>query len=185
MDDYNTRLSLQRGNKTSEYLVGQGVDRGSLRVSARGENSPVGSNETASGRQLNRRVEFTIQAAKFSPTAKTYIAEPGMTLYRLAKKFNTTVEELKRLNGIQSDVLRAYQPMRIPFGASVSNGNEGSSANALTSHSGTKSYVIKKGDTIFSIALTNNMTVERFRELNQLDNNFIRPGRTVWVEPRY
>ena len=44
--------------------------------------------------------------------------------------------------------------------------------------------IVKTGDTIFSIAVANNMTVERFREINDLQNNKIIVGQILKVEPR-
>jgi outer membrane protein OmpA-like peptidoglycan-associated protein len=48
------------------YLVGQGVSSTRLSASGRGESSPVADNESATGRQQNRRVEVVI-----SPVAAT------------------------------------------------------------------------------------------------------------------
>jgi outer membrane protein OmpA-like peptidoglycan-associated protein len=59
-DDYNQGLSSRRAESVQAYLVGQGIDRGRLSASGLGESAPVADNESAMGRQLNRRVEVII-----------------------------------------------------------------------------------------------------------------------------
>lgn len=59
-DDYNQGLSRRRAESVQSYLVGQGIDQGRLTASGLGENAPVADNESATGRQLNRRVEVII-----------------------------------------------------------------------------------------------------------------------------
>ena len=59
-DDYNQELSEQRGGTVREYLVGQGVAGSSVSSKGFGKTQPVASNDTASGRQQNRRVELVI-----------------------------------------------------------------------------------------------------------------------------
>jgi len=59
-DDYNQGLSSRRAESVQAYLVGQGIDRGRLTASGLGESAPVADNESAMGRQLNRRVEVII-----------------------------------------------------------------------------------------------------------------------------
>jgi outer membrane protein OmpA-like peptidoglycan-associated protein len=56
----NERLSQQRADSVGDYLVGQGMPRD--RVSARGfgPSEPVASNDTAAGRQQNRRVQLVV-----------------------------------------------------------------------------------------------------------------------------
>ena len=61
-DDYNQRLSERRAQSVADYLVSQGVNRSSVRWRGYGETAPRSSNSTAEGRQLNRRVEISIQA---------------------------------------------------------------------------------------------------------------------------
>jgi len=60
-DDYNMTLSQKRADSVSLYLTGHGVDFGRITATGKGESFPVAANETAEGRQLNRRVEVTIQ----------------------------------------------------------------------------------------------------------------------------
>ena len=59
-DDYNQGLSSRRAESVQSYLVGQGIDRARLTASGLGESAPVADNESATGRQLNRRVEVII-----------------------------------------------------------------------------------------------------------------------------
>jgi outer membrane protein OmpA-like peptidoglycan-associated protein len=60
-DDYNQQLSEQRGSAVRDYLIQQGqMPQTSVTTRGLGKTQPVASNETASGRQQNRRVELVI-----------------------------------------------------------------------------------------------------------------------------
>ena len=73
-DDYNQHLSEQRGEAVRDYLTQQGIPSGSITSRGMGEGQPVASNDSAAGRQQNRRVELVVSGeiigAEFgSPTA--------------------------------------------------------------------------------------------------------------------
>ena len=59
-DTYNLALSQRRANAVEDFLITQGVDP--TRISARGygEQLPIATNDTAAGRQQNRRVELVV-----------------------------------------------------------------------------------------------------------------------------
>jgi outer membrane protein OmpA-like peptidoglycan-associated protein len=59
-DDYNQQLSEQRGSAVRDYLTEQGMQQGSVTTKGFGKTQPVASNDTAAGRQQNRRVELVI-----------------------------------------------------------------------------------------------------------------------------
>jgi outer membrane protein OmpA-like peptidoglycan-associated protein len=59
-DDYNQQLSEKRGGSVRDYLIAQGMGGGSVSSKGFGKSQPVASNETAAGRQQNRRVELVI-----------------------------------------------------------------------------------------------------------------------------
>ncbi len=59
-DDSNQRLSERRGSAVRDYLTEQGIPAGSVTSKGLGETQPVATNDTASGRQQNRRVELVI-----------------------------------------------------------------------------------------------------------------------------
>ncbi|MGA2707152.1 MAG: OmpA family protein [Steroidobacteraceae bacterium] len=58
--DYNQGLSERRAESVRHYLTGQGIDSGRLTASGKGESNPVAGNDSATGRQQNRRVEVII-----------------------------------------------------------------------------------------------------------------------------
>jgi outer membrane protein OmpA-like peptidoglycan-associated protein len=58
--DFNQKLSEQRANGVRDYLMSQGIASASMTSVGYGLNYPVASNDTAAGRQLNRRVELVV-----------------------------------------------------------------------------------------------------------------------------
>ena len=59
-DDYNLGLSQRRADSVRSHLVSRGVDAARITSMGAGESSPVAGNDTATGRQQNRRVEVII-----------------------------------------------------------------------------------------------------------------------------
>jgi len=60
-DAYNQTLSERRAEVVKNTLAGNGVNPNRIRTIGYGETKPVASNDSESGRQLNRRVEITIE----------------------------------------------------------------------------------------------------------------------------
>lgn len=59
-DEYNQKLSERRGMAVQDYLTGAGMAAASVSSKGFGETMPVASNDSAQGRQQNRRVELVI-----------------------------------------------------------------------------------------------------------------------------
>jgi len=59
-DDFNQRLSEQRAESVREYLVDQQVPADAVTAFGFGKTKPVATNDTAEGRQQNRRVELVV-----------------------------------------------------------------------------------------------------------------------------
>lgn len=58
--EFNQKLSEQRANSAREYLISQGIPAASITASGKGFSVPVAPNDTAAGRQKNRRVELIV-----------------------------------------------------------------------------------------------------------------------------
>ena len=59
-DDFNQKLSEHRSGSVRDYLVKQGLPIGSITAMGFGKTRPVAGNDTAAGRQQNRRVELVV-----------------------------------------------------------------------------------------------------------------------------
>ncbi|HBU70241.1 MAG TPA: flagellar motor protein MotB [Elusimicrobia bacterium] len=57
-DQYNQKLSEKRAQTAMDYLISQGVTENSIGYKGFGKSAPIASNDTAQGRQKNRRVEI-------------------------------------------------------------------------------------------------------------------------------
>jgi outer membrane protein OmpA-like peptidoglycan-associated protein len=73
-DEYNQKLSEQRGTSVRDYLMQQGMPGTSVTTKGFGKAGPVASNETAQGRQQNRRVELVISGEIIGTEIGTPIA---------------------------------------------------------------------------------------------------------------
>lgn len=97
----------------------------------------------------------------------TYKVSKGDTLYSIAQKFNTTVEELKRVNNLTNNTLTIGQILQVPTSISIEEE--------------TQLYTIKQGDTIYTIAKNFNTTVDNIKSLNNLTNNILSIGKILIV----
>ncbi|MDD3478791.1 MAG: OmpA family protein [Paludibacteraceae bacterium] len=59
-DDANMKLSDDRANAVRSYLISKGINETRITAKGFGETKPIATNDTDEGRQINRRVEFTI-----------------------------------------------------------------------------------------------------------------------------
>jgi len=69
--EFNQRLSEQRAEAVRQFLETQGVNRDLVTAQGFGQTAPVASNDTAAGRQLNRRVDLVVSGEAISSNTTT------------------------------------------------------------------------------------------------------------------
>lgn len=60
-EEYNDSLAMARARSVTSYLMSRGINSGLIDTKSFGSKRPLASNSTPSGRQLNRRVEVTVE----------------------------------------------------------------------------------------------------------------------------
>jgi OmpA-OmpF porin, OOP family len=64
-NEYNQKLSEKRAKSVRQYLIDKfGINGSRLTAVGYGEEKPIASNDTAEGRQTNRRVEAVLEAIR-------------------------------------------------------------------------------------------------------------------------
>ena len=94
----------------------------------------------------------------------TYIVKKGDSLYSIEEKYDTTVNELKKLNNLISNDLSIGQKLQLPQNAKQNN-----------------VYTVKKGDSLYSIAQRFNTTVDNLKRINNLNNNILQIGEQLKI----
>lgn len=92
--------------------------------------------------------------------AATITVQKGDTLWNLSRVNNTTVENIKTLNGLTTDLIHPGDVLTI------------------AQH---KNYTVKQGDTLWDIALEHQVTVSQIKEWNQLHSDLIHPGLNLLI----
>ncbi|QCQ03605.1 LysM peptidoglycan-binding domain-containing protein [Ligilactobacillus animalis] len=114
----------------------------------------------------------------------TYTVKAGDSLYRIAKNHNMSLQELKSLNNLSSDLIFAGQVLKVSGQANISqpstNINTSQNSNQ-TQTSGNGTYTVKAGDSLYRIAVNHNMSLQELKNLNNLSSNLIMPGQVLKV----
>jgi len=73
-DEFNQQLSERRADSVRDFLAEQGVAPSSITARGFGKTQPVASNDTAEGRQRNRRVELVVNGDAIGKTASAALS---------------------------------------------------------------------------------------------------------------
>ena len=99
------------------------------------------------------------------PDSNYYTVKQGDSLWSIAKKYNVTVNELKNINNLSSNLLSIGQNLIIPDKEEVSS----------------EDYVVKKGDTLYSISKKYNTSVDNLKSLNNIKTDTLSIGQVLKI----
>ncbi len=116
-----------------------------------------------------------------SAVAAQYKVQKGETLYDLARRFRISVSALRAANGMpQSAVLNAGKTLRIPQGtAALAMREEASVPQTPVAHASRKVYVVRKGESLYSIAKTLGLKQDELRQWNGLRGTSVLVGQKL------
>ncbi len=90
-----------------------------------------------------------------------YTVVKGDSLWSIAKKYNTSVEELKKANNLSTNLLKIGQKLNIP------NTNE---------------YIVQKGDSLWKIANKYGTSVDKLKSINNLKSDVLQIGQKLIIK---
>lgn len=103
----------------------------------------------------------------------TYIVKKGDTLYSIAKKYQTTVDQIKKLNNLSNNNLSINQTLKIPKQEIITPSTELTDDYDI--------YIVKKGDSLYKIAKSYDITVSKLKEMNNLKSDILSINQELKV----
>lgn len=171
--DYNTETidyTVQSGNTLAEIASRYGTTAQeiadingitNINLIYPGEVLKIATNSTVNGSEDRQMSEII------------YTVESGNTLSQIARAYNVTVDSLVELNNISNpNLIYPGEKIRI-------KGSDSQYLNPLT-NTNDEYYIVKSGDTLYSIARANGTTVANILQNNSISNpNLIFPGQRI------
>lgn len=120
--------------------------------------------------------------------ASTYVVQSGDSLYKIAKKHNITVNDLKAWNNLSSNSLQVNQSLIVSNNAvaTVNSPIIGDAAPSIVEPTATgsklKTYRVVKGDTLSKIATKHGTTIAKLKEWNNLSSDLIKIDQVLIVK---
>lgn len=105
-----------------------------------------------------------------STSSDYYIVKSGDSLWSIAKKYGITVNDLKSANSLTSNTLSIGQRLKIP-----------TMSGTTTEPSNYINYTVKAGDSLYSIASKNGLTVQELKSYNNLTSNVLQIGQLLKI----
>ena len=95
-----------------------------------------------------------------------YTVKSGDSLWSISRKFGVSVNELKKVNNLSSNLLSIGQNLIIPGKKNNTSSNE---------------YVVKKGDTLYGIANKYNVSIDNLKSYNNLSTDSLSIGQIIKI----
>ncbi|MDG5471561.1 LysM peptidoglycan-binding domain-containing protein [Jeotgalibacillus sp. ET6] len=110
--------------------------------------------------------------------SSTHKVSSGDSLWKIANRYSTTVNNLKSLNNLSSDMIHPNQVLKVSGNSSTPASSRPSST---VSNSSSGSYTVKSGDTLGAIAQRHSMSLSKLKSLNNISGHLIYPGQKLKV----
>lgn len=109
-------------------------------------------------------------------TADTYTVQAGDTLWGIANTHDTTVNNLKQINDLTSDTIYVGQVLKLKQQSTTQQESQPSQSNS------SDFYTVKAGDSLWKIAMGNDLTVSHLKQMNNLTTNTIYVGQQLRIK---
>ncbi|MEG0732759.1 MAG: LysM peptidoglycan-binding domain-containing protein, partial [Vagococcus sp.] len=173
-------IGLQHGVSVAQLKSWNGLKSDMIYV---GQKLTVkGGTATSTAKPTNNQSTKPKPVTQTKPkqTTGTYTVKRGDTLYGISIRYGVSINDIKKWNGLKSDMIFVGQSLKINGQSTqtVSHQNQ-PKKQTTTAHTGT--YTVKRGDTLYQIALKYNISVSDLKQANGLSSDLIYVGQGLKI----
>ena len=166
------KLNIPKSDNTMEYIVKENdnlyniASKYNISVDELKQFNNLSSNNLDIG-----QIIYIPSSSNSNLDYINYKVRRGDNLYIIANKYNTSVNDIKNINSLTTNNLGIGQIIKIPISTSIP---------INTNYYIT--YIVRKGDSLYSIANKYDMTVDELKSLNNLNSNSLNIGQELLVK---
>ena len=173
------KYKVKRGDNLSEIAEKFGV---SIQQIKKWNN--IAGNKIVAGKTLkifnsSTSSSYGDNTSKNSSNVNYYKIKPGDAIGSIAEKYGVSVSDIRRWNNISGNKILAGNTLKIYSDANVNDIPNETIKKTENTKSDQQTYIIKSGDSLYSIAAKNKITVARLKSLNNLKSNDIKAGQKL------
>lgn len=171
------KYKVKKGDNLSEISEKFGVSVNQIK-----KWNNISSNNIAAGKTLKiynstSNPSYGDNTTKNSSNVNYYKIKSGDSIGSIAEKYGVKVSDIRNWNNISGNKILAGSTLKIYSDANVNDiPNETTNKNVKTNQ---QSYIVKSGDSLYSIAAKNNTTVAKLKSINNLTSNNIKSGQKL------
>lgn len=111
----------------------------------------------------------------------SYTVKSGDSLWKIANAYNMTVQQIRSINKLTSDMPRVGQVLKLTKTSSSGSSSSPSAPNQSGNTGKTTTYTVKSGDSLWVIAQKFNVTAQQIREKNNLKTDVLQIGQKLTI----
>lgn len=175
-------MTVSELRRVNRIPTGRKVLEGStLLVDAHGNLAPEIAAEA-----LSARVVFSAPPSKAKIRRIVYRVRRSDTLYKIAKRYGISQKSIRKTNRLRAGQLRIGQRLVLEVPSKIRPQAKGASQRSVTSKKGrqqsvARTYKVRPGDTLFTIAKRFRTTPRKIRQANRMPSNRLATGRKLII----
>ncbi len=194
LNSYNLGIGQQlvipiNSSNSDDYVIYTVKVGDTLYSIARSYNTTVDelikfNNLSTSNLSIGQKLKVPRKTTEEDSQYMTYVVQSGESLYSIARKFGMSVIQLMSINKLESTNLSVGQVLKVIGGNGGNNGIPLGSSCYGEGYSEIEyvTYIVRRGDNLYTIAKNFGVSVESIRELNNLVNNNLSIGQVLKIK---
>lgn len=148
-------------------------------TAGKSKNTAAAEKQTVNNKKTSKTQELASETSKLSKKSAKYTIQQGDTLYSVAKRHGLTVAELQKINnGLSPHGLAIGQKIHVSADKNTLNADN---AKKTAQSVKNKTYTIKQGDTLYSVAKKHGLTVAELQSHNKNLGSSISIGQNITI----